>query len=356
MANPNLPTIGLSGYFGYQNLGDEWFVWTWQDLFRGVANIHVIHPLEEVSHLDGVIIGGGDIIMPGFVNNAYFRQELFAKPCWVYGAGIPNDIGWNDASIRDYKELFKKAEGVYLRDPVSVSICKSRLGIDAVEVVDIAWGGPLPDCGKYLRADFAYGNPTTKHVYTWMGLSIRPESFVVGQFMHFVDLVNIAYRSMGLRTMCIPLHPTDMADLGDCRLHELLVTAVNTSGRRLECAPDYIHIYPQNAYLQQRMGGISRCDVYVTTRYHGAIAALRYRVPPVVFADAASNKFSTLNHFIKSTTGVSVFTDNAADLGNHVVSTIHNKMFPEKAIYQLETRARQELSRFRDVVLQRLKR
>jgi len=315
-----------------------------------VANIHVIHPLEDVAHLDGVIIGGGDLIIPDFVNNAYFREELFDKPCWVYGAGIPNDQGWSDKSIDAYKRLFDNAEGIYLRDPRSVDIMQRRLGITASEVMYITWGGPLPDSGKYIKNDFTYGNPTTQHLYPWMGLSIRPESFVVTQFMHIVDLVNAAYRSMGLRTLCIPLHPTDMADLGDCRLHELLATLVNTTGGRLARAPNYIQMFPQNAYLDQRMGAISRCNVYVTTRYHGAIAALRYRVPVVVLADPNSVKFNTL----EAAVGCPILAANAEDLCSMVISVLHNGQPPGAAVASIEGRAVAELTAFKDKVMARL--
>ncbi len=72
--------IGIVGYFGYNNLGDEWFVWTWRNLFKEHAEVYVIHPLERIDYLDGIIIGGGDLVLPTQINNNYFRDELYEKP------------------------------------------------------------------------------------------------------------------------------------------------------------------------------------------------------------------------------------------------------------------------------------
>ncbi|NBD24838.1 polysaccharide pyruvyl transferase family protein [Paenibacillus glycinis] len=82
------------GWIGFNNLGDEW-MW---EMFRALADVHlkdekhrVIPSLpqvewKKVSEYDTIVLGGGSLIVPGYVDLVHDALEL-GKTVMVWGSG-----------------------------------------------------------------------------------------------------------------------------------------------------------------------------------------------------------------------------------------------------------------------------
>src|SRR4028118_1926988 len=94
------PKVGLVGYFGWGNFGDELFIETHRQYLSRHYDLEVVHdlltepyftrPIEEVvEKYDAFLIGGGDLLNPARVSNLYWRMEYLQKPVFVMGLGVP---------------------------------------------------------------------------------------------------------------------------------------------------------------------------------------------------------------------------------------------------------------------------
>jgi polysaccharide pyruvyl transferase WcaK-like protein len=94
------PRIGLVGFYGWGNYGDELFIDAFRPVLDGVGRMAVLpeiphnpyyhRPVEQiVSENDAIVIGGGDLVQPWRKNPLYWNQAYLAKPTFIYGIGVP---------------------------------------------------------------------------------------------------------------------------------------------------------------------------------------------------------------------------------------------------------------------------
>jgi polysaccharide pyruvyl transferase WcaK-like protein len=140
--------IGITGYYGQGNFGDELFLET----FKQVFHEHTVYPI--VKHIDyfssdSVIVGGGDLIIPYSYNDSYFPKGLIKLPTWVYGVGIvdfyPPET-WPKEEVEKYREVITHAKGLYVRDSNSVRLAEHiKLNANIKKVPDIAFSYKQPN-------------------------------------------------------------------------------------------------------------------------------------------------------------------------------------------------------------------
>ncbi|ACL70684.1 polysaccharide pyruvyl transferase family protein [Halothermothrix orenii] len=263
--------IGVSGYFGYQNYGDEIFLKTWQQVFAG----HDVFPLngyENLNTIDRIIIGGGDLIIPHTFTSAYWRPPFLQKPIWVYGVGVPTRLKAKKTACQKYAAFLKKCKGVYTRDRHSREwLIKNNVYPDSVVVNDVAWSYKIP----MVKFKKLY-NKT-------LGISIRHQSIFNQE--NIVKLVTTLSQSYEI--LMIPLQPAPVAQWNDRKLHEKLRKKVkqNNPGATINIIPPYSSIDHMTAF-------IDLVDLYITERMHGLLMSLRTKTP--VMPIAVGNKFYAL--------------------------------------------------------------
>lgn len=104
--------VGILGYFGFGNFGDELFHLVWNDVFNDLELItfesvtgikKCMNSAPEDRELfsqsvNNILIGGGDLIRPTGKNN-YWHKELLAKNVYLYGIGVATWLGHDKSRV-----------------------------------------------------------------------------------------------------------------------------------------------------------------------------------------------------------------------------------------------------------------
>lgn len=279
--------VGLSGYFGYGNFGDEWFVAVWRE-WLAPGRARPLHPWSDTADVQAVVIGGGDILFLPLVNNNFWRPDLFRHPIWIWGIGVPDgpSIGVPDGAQhrearRQYADFLRhpNVRGIAARDHESAAAIQEIAGdgVSVQTVEDICWAGLMP---QDRMLPIGQDRP-------WIGLSVRPCYGMLHGHEH-LDFIAAANR-LGYGVLLLPLQSPAPRSIEDHSMHQdLWYRAHREIG---DCACE---IAPDCLYLSQRFALIRQLAGYVTMRYHGWIAGLRQRIPTVALSPTQDRKFRTL--------------------------------------------------------------
>ncbi|MDF2722047.1 MAG: hypothetical protein K0Q59_1722 [Paenibacillus sp.] len=135
--------ICICGYYGMGNFGDELFLETFRQTMAG-HRVFPWAPYMDISRIDAVVIGGGDLITPYKFNTFYFPSGLEKLPLWVYGVGIVDYYPpktWPEAEVEKYRAYLSQAKQVCLRDERSTELARGIRLHDRISTVpDVAFG------------------------------------------------------------------------------------------------------------------------------------------------------------------------------------------------------------------------
>jgi polysaccharide pyruvyl transferase WcaK-like protein len=117
--------IGLVGYFGWGNFGDELFLEAHREFLSERFNLEVVHDqlvqpyftgaaLKRLNTYDGFLIGGGDLINPNAISSLYWRKEYLEKPVFIHGVGCPNLKVKKSNALSYYSEFFSSESVKYI--------------------------------------------------------------------------------------------------------------------------------------------------------------------------------------------------------------------------------------------------
>jgi polysaccharide pyruvyl transferase WcaK-like protein len=133
--------IGLVGYYGWGNYGDELFLKSFQKNFTN-HQIILFHDGNESKFLDNsdelidsvdcIVIGGGDLLIPWYRSWLYWDERYLQKPIYIYGIGVPT---WGECKqdILDFYAYFLNHKNIYLiscRDQESVEWIHKNLHVN----------------------------------------------------------------------------------------------------------------------------------------------------------------------------------------------------------------------------------
>ncbi|MET3546053.1 polysaccharide pyruvyl transferase WcaK-like protein [Paenibacillus favisporus] len=268
--------IGVCGYYGMGNFGDDLFLRTLQQVFEG----HVVYPWTsrlDPAQTDHVIIGGGDLITPYSFNPYYFPDALKNHPKWLYGVGIVDNYpesSWPADQVAKYRNYIRTAQMAVFRDSRSADIAQ-RAGFHqhVQQAHDIVFAYRQPD---YPVKRFS-SRPT-------IGLCL----FAYPSFP-FENMLQLSLHLIrqGYHLVFIPVinHPTNIySDLTVCqqilnRIKEAL------PGASAETLPMLMELDLTYSYIQS-------VDYLITYKLHPALVALRAGKP--VFALSQMRKVESL--------------------------------------------------------------
>jgi polysaccharide pyruvyl transferase WcaK-like protein len=269
------PDLGLVGYFGWGNYGDELFAEVYREHLGPPMRQHLVLQMDSegrTSHKvavaakasDAILIGGGDIVVPWVASNRYFDRVYLRRPVFVTGVAVPTWQAPVPAGIIALRRFYQHPNLRYInvRDAVSADWIRTNLD-PSVEVrlsPDIVCALTLPEVVR--RTD-----PPI------FGVAVR-------QRAQPDDLTQV-------KAMC-----NRAIELG-YRLRRIVLSTGLTRARDLEATKqlgfeDTELISSDN--LDDISRGIGECTAFASMKFHGVVVATMYGVPAFVMMPTHKNK------------------------------------------------------------------
>jgi polysaccharide pyruvyl transferase WcaK-like protein len=262
--------IGLVGYFGWGNYGDELFLRLWESELAHVGEPEVVHqinkspyfvdpPRSVAAQYDAFVVGGGDLVVPWNLSKLYWRDEWLARPVYIAGVGVPTWGTPNERVIRRLRRFFQHPNVRFIcaRDPESAAWIAEHLEPN----VDVQWA---PDLVFALDLPVARP-PAGKPILSVVTRKRRRGS---DDYRHVVRLCDRA-REEGyrIRQIVLATGSTGKADLEVA--HELEV-------------PDKELVYSEK--LDDITRAIGESKALASMKFHGTVVATAYGIPSIVMA------------------------------------------------------------------------
>ncbi len=271
------PKVGLVGYFGWGNFGDELFVAAHREFLSDRFDLEVVHDLVEAPYFsraaeknlksfDAFLIGGGDLVNPSVVSPLYWRNDYLDKPVFVYGLGVPQPNRKRSAAINHYKSFFESSSVklTVMRDVESMRYFNYVMepSVPAVTFPDAVCAMSMPVVEQKNDGDKI------------LGVSIRSHRSVVGGYEQVRKAADTA-REKGYRIRNIVMGTGSIGSAD----HEITKSFARE---------DEEIVYSED--LGTICEAIGSCNQLVSMKFHGMIVAALYGVPSLQLSATPKNR------------------------------------------------------------------
>lgn len=261
--------IGLVGFFGWGNFGDELFVRAHEQHLSEVGEVAVINdltkkpyftkPLDQiVDEHDCFVIGGGDLVIPWSVSELYWKAEYLKKPVFVVGVGVPTWGGYKEDKVARYREFFASdmVKTVIARDPESAAWIEKHVQphADVQFFPDLVCAMDLPEAEK----------PDEKI----LGVSLRSRRG--GED----DLTQVRRLCERAKKMDYQVRHVVLANQQTGEADEAVIRGFAEDGEEVIAASDEAAM----------CCAIGECSAYASMKFHGTVVAAMYGVPSIVLS------------------------------------------------------------------------
>ena len=163
--------IGLVGFFGWGNYGDELFLRQWQQSLGAHHEVAVVHDQlsapyfsrqasEVAAEFDAFVIGGGDLVIPNKISPLYWNRAWLQRPVYISGVGVPTWIKHRAPDVIERLRNFfqhPNVKHVSARDEESAQWIRRHLEprVSVRVHADLAYNlampppDPPPGCGRF---------------------------------------------------------------------------------------------------------------------------------------------------------------------------------------------------------------
>ncbi|PWW08377.1 polysaccharide pyruvyl transferase CsaB [Paenibacillus cellulosilyticus] len=313
-SNRQVRRIIVSGYYGFNNSGDEAVLKSilnalhaegeahgitiepvvlsadpaWTTKMYGVEAVPRMSPsvlLREIRRCDGLISGGGSLLQDatGWKTIPYYTgvlslAQMLGKPTFIYSQGVgPVNRGWLFAPIR---RVMNKSKYISVRDAESAALL-GRIGVaqERVEIVpDPVMGLPLP-----AGADEVSTKPPSGDALPVVGVSLRHWRKDGADLERAASALAALAKRRAVRFRFLPFHMPDDAATSQIVIDKMRMLGLGESSAELASPGDD----PQQMLLE-----VSRCDMMFGMRLHALIYAANQRVPLIGLSyDPKINQF-----------------------------------------------------------------
>jgi polysaccharide pyruvyl transferase WcaK-like protein len=267
--------LGLIGYFGWGNFGDELFLEVHKQYLSKDYEIKVVNDLlqepyfsrpikELVNDYDAFLIGGGDLINPVRVSSLYWQMDFLNKPVFVYGIGVPN-VKWSRKHVLEhYKKFFmhQNCKLVVARDVESYNWIKENF-----ELEDKLKWFPDPVC-SYNRPKVLIAKEKI------LGIVMRNHRSLEKDFRNIRKLINDAKKN-DYKIKHIVLANKDLGK-GDYEIAK----EISEEGEEI--------FYSES--LEEMCQEISKCSLLASIKFHGMVVASMYGIPTIAMSVTPKNR------------------------------------------------------------------
>lgn len=264
------PRVGVVGFFGWGNFGDELFLRAHQTFLGARFEVTLLHdmlqkpyfsrpPQDVVEDVDAVVIGGGDLVIPWQLSDLYWERSFLERPVFFVGLGVPRWGGYSRDVVGRMREFVQHENVCFIgaRDPESRDWIAKHLQ----PRVPVHFGPDL-----VCALDFpAVEEPTTEPV---LGVVTRKRR---GEPDNYEWLVRLCERAEdnGYRIRHLVLG-TGEVGAGD----ESVASELSTPRKTLVRSEDLMELCTE----------IGRCTVLASMKFHGTVVAAMYGVPSLVLS------------------------------------------------------------------------
>jgi polysaccharide pyruvyl transferase WcaK-like protein len=276
------PVIGLAGFFGAGNYGDELFLEVFKQYFGDEFELRVLADLTSkpyysrpvtdiVAEVDAILIGGGDILQPWSRDPRYFNPAFLKKPVFVVGIGVPQ-YSWakkmpdRPETIAQHRRFLHHAnvKRIGVRDDQAAQWIREHIEPpqDVLVAPDIVCALNLPDAPKPAGAPIL-----------GVATRLRRNLEEPDDYSRIAELAEKA-----------------IADGWKVR-HIILGT--NEVGRRdAENASD-LDVPGKEVVHRESLDDITRaigeCTAFASMKFHGSVVATMYGIPSLVMIPTNKN-------------------------------------------------------------------
>jgi polysaccharide pyruvyl transferase WcaK-like protein len=281
-AKPRRPVIGLAGFFGAGNYGDELFLEVFEQYLGDKFELRVLADIttkpyysrpvaEAVADVDAILIGGGDILQPWGRDPRYFNHAFLKRPVFVVGIGVPQYKGANAKPARpeviaQHRKFLHhpNVKRIGVRDDQAAEWIKEHL--DPPQEVLVA-----PDivCALELPKVSKPSGPPILGVAT----RLRPKLEQPDDYSRIAELAEKVIAD-GWRVRHIILGTSEVGERDAENARDLVVT-----GKEIV----------QSENLDDLTRAIGECTSFASMKFHGSVVATMYGIPSLVMIPTNKN-------------------------------------------------------------------
>ena len=269
------PRVGLVGFYGPGNYGDELFLEVFRQYLGPVADVGVVfesatrpyftRPVREVVRdYDAIVIGGGDLLVPWGLGDRYWLTDYLRRPVHVVGVGVPT---WREekpavvAALRAFLQ-HRNIRSITARDAESAAWIRERLRprVEVASSADLVFALELP----------AAHRPSRRPI---LGIVVRWRDG--GDDYTAVRVLASRGRELGYRTRTIVLAT------GEVRARDQAAF----DAAKLDVDE---HIYADS--LEPLTRTIGECTMLASHKFHGTVVAVSYGIPSISMSTTDKNR------------------------------------------------------------------
>jgi polysaccharide pyruvyl transferase WcaK-like protein len=274
--------IGLAGFFGAGNFGDELFLEVFEQYFGDRFDLHVLadkttkpyysRPVAEiVAGVDAILVGGGDILQPWNRDPRYFNHAFLEKPVFVVGIGVPQYTGPDAKPARPEVVAQHRAflhhpnvKRIGVRDNQSAEWIREHIDPpqDVLVAPDIVCGLNLPKPRKSAGAPIL-----------GVATRFRPHLARPDDYSRIAELAEkVAADGWRVRHIILGTREVGRRD------------AANAEDLMLE-GKEVVH----SENLRELTRAIGECTAFASMKFHGTVVATMYGIPSLVLIPTNKN-------------------------------------------------------------------
>lgn len=269
------PRVGLVGFYGPGNYGDELFLDVFRRFLGEVADVGVIfesatrpyfhRPVREVvREYDAIVIGGGDLVIPWAPSDRYWLTDYLRRPVHVIGVGVPT---WRPAkpgvvaALGDFLR-HRNVRSITARDSESAAWIREHLRprVEVASSADLVFALPLPPVQRAAEPPI-------------LGVVVRWREG--GDDYTAVRALAARGRQLGYRLRTIVLSTGNVRARDERALDEVGLDDVE------RIASDDLDVLTR---------AIGECTMLVSHKFHGTVVATCYGIPSVSMSTTDKNR------------------------------------------------------------------